>query len=74
VERGRDVIVDLSTSHFHGSILLGLIINIRSRTHAGGGEVVVAGASPGLMQVCRTANLDRLISMAPTRAQALARL
>ena len=74
IERGRDVIVDLSTSHFHGSVLLGLIINIRTRTRAGGGELIVVAASPGLMQVVRTANLDRLIVMVPTRAQALARL
>lgn len=74
IERGRDVIVDLSESHFHGSVLLGLIINIRTRARAGGGELIVVAASPGLMQVCRTANLDRLIVMVPTRAQALARL
>ena len=74
IERGRDVIVDLSTSHFHGSVLLGLIINIRTRARAGGGELIVVAASAGLMQVCRTANLDRLIVMVPTRAQALSRL
>lgn len=74
IERGRDVIVDLSESHFHGSVLLGLIINIRTRARAGGGELIVVAASPGLMQVCRTANLDRLIVMVPTRAQALSRL
>ena len=74
IARGRDVIVDLSTSSFNGSVLLGLIINIRTRAHAGGGELIVVAASPGLMKVCRTANLDRLISMVATRAHALARL
>ena len=71
---GRDVLVDLTRSHFSGSIVLGLLINIRTRARANGGELIVVAASPGLIQVCRTANLDRLIVMVPTRAQALARL
>jgi anti-anti-sigma factor len=74
IDAGRDVLVDLTRSHFSGSIVLGLLINIRTRARAGGGELIVVAASPGLIQVCRTANLDRLIVMVPTRAQALARL
>ena len=74
IPRGRDVIIDLSTSSFHGSVLLGLIINVRTRAHAGGGELIVVAAAPELLKVCRTANLDRLIPMVATRANALARL
>lgn len=73
IARGRNVIVDLAHVQFHGSIVLGLLINIRTRTRAGGGEMIVVGASPELVHVCRTANLDRLIVMVGTRQQALAR-
>lgn len=65
------VIVDLAPTHYFGSMLLGLIINIRQRARAGRGEVVVCGASPTLLRVFRTANLERLIDLMPTRQQAL---
>lgn len=71
VPPGRHVIVDLSQSNYFGSVLLGLLINIRQRTRAGRGEMVVCGASPALSRVFRTANLERLIEMMPTREQAL---
>ena len=71
VPRGRHVIVDLSGSNYFGSVLLGLLINIRQRTRAGRGEMLVCGASPTLLRVLRTANLERLIEMVPTREEAL---
>jgi anti-anti-sigma factor len=71
VAPGRHVVIDLADSRYMGSVLLGLIINIRQRTRAGGGDVVVCGASPRLLQVFRSANLDRLIGLAATREQAL---
>lgn len=69
---GRNVIVDLSQSRYMGSVLLGLLINIRSRVRAGSGKLVVVGASQRLIEVFRSANLDRLIVLAPTRADGFA--
>lgn len=71
IPAGRTVIVDLSPTHYFGSVLLGLLINIRQRTRAGRGNVIVCGASPTLLRVFRTANLERLIDLMPTRQQAL---
>lgn len=65
------VIIDLAPTAYFGSMLLGLLINIRQRTRAGKGEVIVSGASPTLLRVFRTANLERLIDLMPTRQQAL---
>ncbi len=71
---GRHVVVDLAFCSYFGSVLLGLLINIRQRTRAGKGEMLVCGASPTLVRVFRTANLERLIEMMPTRREALALL
>ena len=68
---GRHVVVDLSPSRYMGSVLLGLLINIRSRVRAGGGRIVVVGASPRLLEVFRSANLDRLLLLAHTRSDGL---
>jgi anti-anti-sigma factor len=67
----RHVIVDLTPTAYFGSMLLGLLINIRQRTRAGRGEMIICGASPTLLRVFRTANLERLIDLMPTRQQAL---
>jgi anti-anti-sigma factor len=74
IKSGRNVLVDLAQSRYMGSVLLGLLINIRSRTRAGGGKLVVVGASPRLIEVFRSANLDRLIVLASDRANGLALL
>ena len=74
VESGKHVIVDLTQSRYMGSVLLGMLINIRQRTRAGGGKVVVVGASPRLIEVFRSSNLDRLLVLAPTKADGLALL
>lgn len=74
IASGRHVVVDLSQSRYMGSVLLGLLINIRSRVRAGNGKLVVVGSSPRLIEVFRSANLDRLITLAPTRGDGLALL
>lgn len=72
VAAGRHVVVDLSRSQYLGSVLLGLLINIRQRTRAGRGAMVIASAPTRLLQAMRTANLDRILPVAATRSQALA--
>ena len=74
IASGKSVIVDLTQSRYMGSVLLGLLINIRQRTRAGGGKVAVVGASPRLIDVFRSSNLDRLLLLAPTREEGLALL
>lgn len=72
IDAGRHVIVDLAQSHYLGSVLLGLLINIRQRTRAGKGAMVVVSPPAKLMQAMRTANLDRIVPVAASRAQAIA--
>lgn len=71
IPAGRDVIVDLTATEYFGSVLLGLLINIRQKARAGRGVMIVCGASPILTRVVRTANLERIIDLLPTRQQAL---
>lgn len=71
IPANRHVVVDLSATQYLGSVLLGLLINIRQRTRAGRGDMIVCGAPPMLLRVFRTANLERLIEVMPTRREAL---
>lgn len=71
IPAGRHVVVDLAACNYFGSVLLGLLINIRQRTRAGRGQMVVCGASQTLARVFRTANLERLIDLMPSRREAM---
>jgi anti-anti-sigma factor len=74
VEPGRNVIVDLSRSAYLGSVLLGLLVNIRQRTRNTGGEMIVCSAQLALAKVIRMSNLDRLFPLVASRADASSRL
>ncbi|MFT3786124.1 MAG: STAS domain-containing protein [Tepidisphaeraceae bacterium] len=71
VDAGARVLVDLSHARYTGSVLLGLLVNIRQRVRAGRGEMAVSGVSVRLAQVFRTSHLDRILPMFATRAEAL---
>jgi len=64
-------VVDLHEVSYLGSILLGLLINIRTRVRSTGGTVVLCGLPTRLLHVVRTASLDRLFDLYPTRTEAM---
>jgi len=66
------IVVDLTTCQYIGSVLLGLLINLRQKANASGGALVVGGASARLTQTMKTARLERLIPLYGSRAAAIA--
>ena len=64
-------VLDLSRLSYAGSAALGLMVNIRQRVLDAGGELVLCGLSPRLLQVFRTCCMERLFTIRSSRADAL---
>jgi anti-anti-sigma factor len=71
-KNGEPWVVDLSKVGYMGSSMLGLFVNVRERIRQGGGTLVLAGMSPQLLRIFKTCCLERLFTIAKTRADALA--
>jgi anti-sigma B factor antagonist len=65
-------VVDLSRAEYLGSSMLGLFVNMRERIRQAGGTLVLCGMSPQLLQIFKTCCLERLFTIAKSRADALA--
>jgi len=65
-------VVDLSQVEYLGSSMLGLFVNMRERIRQAGGILVLCGMSPQLLQIFKTCCLERLFTIAKSRADALA--
>jgi len=65
-------VVDLSQAEYLGSSMLGLFVNMRERVRQAGGILVLCGMSPQLLQIFKTCCLERLFTIAKSRADALA--
>jgi anti-anti-sigma factor len=65
-------VVDLSNATYMGSSMLGLFVNIRERIRQSGGRVVLSGMSPQLLKIFQTCCLEKLFTIAKSRADALA--
>jgi anti-anti-sigma factor len=70
-EPGERLLVDLTASEYIGSVLLGLLVNLRQRVRAGRGDIALTGVSYRLGQTLRTSHLDRLFAVFATRQQAI---
>jgi anti-sigma B factor antagonist len=70
-EAGQRLLVDLAASDYIGSVLLGLLVNLRQRARANRGEVALTGVSHRLSQTLRTSHLDRIFPIFATRQQAM---
>lgn len=70
-EPGERLLIDLTASHYIGSVLLGLLVNLRQRARANRGDVALTGVSYRLGQTLRTSHLDRLFPVFATRQQAI---
>lgn len=64
-------VLDLSGVSYMGSSALGLMVNIRQRVKQAGGQLVLCGLSPRLLQVFKTCCMERLFRVARTLDQAL---
>ena len=59
----RNWLLDLSASHYMGSAMLGLMVNLRQRIKAGGGKITLTGLGPKLMDIFRATSLVRLFTI-----------
>lgn len=64
-------ILDLQNSHYVGSAVLGLLVNLRQRIHGGGGKLVICCLSPHLAEVFQATSLVRLFTIGRTRDDAM---
>ncbi|MGD0542045.1 MAG: STAS domain-containing protein [Tepidisphaeraceae bacterium] len=69
---GEPWVVDLAQVEYMGSSMLGLFVNVRERIRQGGGTLVLCGMSPQLLRIFKTCCLERLFTIAKSRADALA--
>jgi anti-anti-sigma regulatory factor len=51
-----------------------LLVNLRQRIKAGGGQLELSSLSPQLVEVFRTCCLERLFTIRRTRAEALTQM
>jgi anti-anti-sigma factor len=65
-------VVDLSRTDYLGSSMLGLFVNMREKIRQAGGVLVLCGMSPQLTRIFRTCCLERLFTIAKSRADAMA--
>lgn len=68
---GRAWIMDLSTTRYMGSAMLGLMVNIRQRVKSAGGRLVLCGLSRELNDIFVTSSMQRLFTITRTRPEAL---
>src|SRR5215212_4175761 len=64
-------VLDLTSAHYTGSAMLGLMVNLRQRIKAGGGSLVLCGLSPRLTSILAASSLDRLFRVERGREHAV---
>jgi len=64
-------ILDLSKTEYVGSAVLGLMVNIRQHVKAAKGKLVICSLSRTLGDIFHASSLERLFTIAKTRAEAL---
>jgi anti-sigma B factor antagonist len=64
-------VVDLSAVTYMGSAMLGMLINVRQKVRAGGGQLMLCGMSKPLMAIFRTCCMERLFTIVKDRQAAL---
>jgi anti-anti-sigma factor len=70
-QSGARCVIDLQHVEYLGSILLGLLINVRTHVRSVGGTVMLVGLPTKLTHIVRTASLDRLFEIYSSRDEAL---
>ena len=70
-KKPKSWIIDLSAVDYMGSAMLGMMVNFRQRVHSGKGKLILCHMSPRLLEIIRTCCMDRLFTIAKTRADAM---
>jgi anti-anti-sigma factor len=70
-QAGGRWIIDLSHVSYMGSAMLGLMVNLRQQIKTGGGKLVLCSMPATLFQIFRTCCMERLFTIAKTRADAM---
>ncbi|HQY87818.1 MAG TPA: STAS domain-containing protein [Tepidisphaeraceae bacterium] len=73
IDTGANVVIDLALTQYLGSMLLGLLVNIRHEAKTRSGQVVLCNVPTPVSKVIRSTNLERLIVISGSRAEALGR-
>lgn len=68
---GQKWVLDLSAVSYMGSAMLGLMVNVRQRVKSAGGKLVLCHMSARLVEIFRACSMERLFTVARTRADAL---
>jgi len=67
----KNVVVDIGSLPFFGSIIIGAIMGLCTKAVARGGKAVMCDASEGMRDVIRIMKLDTVIPYFQTREEAL---
>jgi anti-anti-sigma factor len=70
-DRAGRWVLDLAGSHYVGSAILGVLVNIRQRIRGGGGHLAVCNLADPLIAAMRTCSLYNLFTITATRAEAI---
>lgn len=68
------MVVDFEQVKFFSSQVLGLLLNIRNRLKAYGGELLISAINPQLYRVFRITNLDKIFQFFPNRESAVKKI
>jgi anti-anti-sigma factor len=71
IEGHPRVVLDMTSTSYVGSAVLGMLVNVRQRVRAAGGDLVVCGLSARIQQVFAVSSLARLFTVVKTRPDAL---
>ena len=64
-------VLDLTQAAYMGSVVLGLIVNVRQQIKQAQGKLVLCGLSDRMAEVFRACSLERLFKITRTRDEAL---
>lgn len=69
----KNWVIDLTASHYVGSAVLGLLVNLRQRIFAARGRLYLSGLSPRLAEIFHATSLERLFTLCRTKSDAIRR-
>lgn len=69
----KHVVIDLAHNRYMGSMLLGLLVNLRHKAKSAGAEAIFVSVPQRLLASIRLTNLDRMLKFAPSRDDVVGR-
>jgi anti-sigma B factor antagonist len=67
----KRMVVDFEQVKFFSSQILGLLVNIKRKLEAGGGDLSISAINPQLYRVFRITNLDKIFKFFPDMESAV---